>query len=66
MNIKGGFSAAESWAWHRSLIAKKGEVYDPRVVVRILRGESISAADYIDMLGAAARSSQASSARRTL
>jgi len=50
MNAKGGFSAAESYAWHRYLIVAKGEVYDPRVAVRILRGESQSAADYIDLL----------------
>ena len=33
-------------------IASKGDVYDPRVSSRILRGEAISAADYIDLLGA--------------
>jgi aspartyl-tRNA(Asn)/glutamyl-tRNA(Gln) amidotransferase subunit A len=52
MNSKGGFAAAESFAWHRYLLTSKGDVYDPRVRVRILRGESISAADYIDILGA--------------
>ncbi len=52
MNTKGGFSAAESYAWHRFLIASKGDVYDPRVSVRILRGEGMSAADYVDLLGA--------------
>jgi len=50
INAKGGFAAAESYAWHRYLIASHGDVYDPRVAVRILRGEGISAADYIDML----------------
>ena len=34
------------------LITSKGDVYDPRVSVRILRGEGISAADYIDLLDA--------------
>ncbi len=52
MNTKGGFAAAESYAWHRYLIASHGDVYDPRVSMRILRGESISAADYIDLLQA--------------
>jgi aspartyl-tRNA(Asn)/glutamyl-tRNA(Gln) amidotransferase subunit A len=52
MNTKGGFAAAESYAWHRYLITSKGDVYDPRVSARILRGEAISAADYIDLLGA--------------
>jgi aspartyl-tRNA(Asn)/glutamyl-tRNA(Gln) amidotransferase subunit A len=50
MNTKGGFAAAESYAWHRYLIVSHGEVYDPRVAMRICRGEAISAADYIDLL----------------
>ena len=50
LNAKGGFSAAESWAWHRALIAKKADVYDPRVISRIRRGEALSAADYVDLL----------------
>jgi aspartyl-tRNA(Asn)/glutamyl-tRNA(Gln) amidotransferase subunit A len=52
MNTKGGFAAAESYAWHRYLIASHGDVYDPRVSLRIVRGEAISAADYIDLLEA--------------
>jgi aspartyl-tRNA(Asn)/glutamyl-tRNA(Gln) amidotransferase subunit A len=52
MNSKGGFAAAESFAWHRFLITSKGNVYDPRVSTRIMRGEAISAADYIDLLNA--------------
>ena len=31
MNSKGGFAAAESYAWHRFLIISQGDVYDPRV-----------------------------------
>jgi aspartyl-tRNA(Asn)/glutamyl-tRNA(Gln) amidotransferase subunit A len=50
MSAKGGFAAAESYAWHRYLIVSKGDIYDPRVANRILRGESQSAADYIDLL----------------
>jgi aspartyl-tRNA(Asn)/glutamyl-tRNA(Gln) amidotransferase subunit A len=52
MNTKGGFAAAESYAWHRYLIVSHGDVYDPRVSLRIMRGEAISAADYIDLLQA--------------
>jgi aspartyl-tRNA(Asn)/glutamyl-tRNA(Gln) amidotransferase subunit A len=52
MSSKGGFTAAESFAWHRYLITAKGDVYDPRVAIRILRGEHISAADYIDLIAA--------------
>src|SRR3984957_16110229 len=50
MNTKGGFAAAESYAWHRYLIASHGDVYDPRVRLRIQRAEAISAADYIDLI----------------
>jgi len=46
----GGLSAAESWAWHRHRLAAQAEQYDPRVVLRIRRGEALSAADYIDLL----------------
>ena len=52
MNAKGGFAAAESYAWHRYLLTSKGDEYDPRVSVRILRGEAITAAEYIDLLNA--------------
>jgi amidase/aspartyl-tRNA(Asn)/glutamyl-tRNA(Gln) amidotransferase subunit A len=46
----GGLSAAESWAWHRRRLAERGSQYDPRVAMRIRRGEAMSAADYIDLL----------------
>ena len=52
MNTKGGFAAAESYAWHRYLIVSHGDVYDPRVSLRIARGGDIGAADYIDLLEA--------------
>ena len=55
INAKGGFTAAEAWAWHREVIARSAARYDPRVVSRIARGEAMSAADYIDLLGARAR-----------
>ncbi|WP_315782550.1 MULTISPECIES: amidase [unclassified Bradyrhizobium] len=52
IGAKGGFAAAESYAWHRVLLTAKGDVYDPRVSVRILRGEAITVPDYIEMLNA--------------
>jgi Asp-tRNA(Asn)/Glu-tRNA(Gln) amidotransferase A subunit family amidase len=52
INATGGLSAAESYAWHRSLIAEHQASYDPRVAQRILRGASMSAADYIDLVAA--------------
>ncbi len=50
LNANGGFSAAESLAWHRPLLAQQRDAYDPRVVARIERGLAISAADYIDLV----------------
>lgn len=46
----GGLTAAESYAWHRTLMAAHRHRYDPRVLSRIERGAGISAADYIDLL----------------
>ncbi|MDH5204080.1 MAG: amidase [Hylemonella sp.] len=54
MQANGGFSAAESYAWHRRLLQERGDRYDPRVRARIERGAAISAADYI-ALGEARR-----------
>ncbi len=42
------FSAAEAYAWHRTLLARHEAQYDPRVARRIRPGADISAADYID------------------
>jgi aspartyl-tRNA(Asn)/glutamyl-tRNA(Gln) amidotransferase subunit A len=52
INAKGGFPAAESWAWHHTLLAEHGSRYDPRVALRIRRGEAMSASDYIELLAA--------------
>jgi aspartyl-tRNA(Asn)/glutamyl-tRNA(Gln) amidotransferase subunit A len=50
INSKGGLSAAESYAIHRPRLANHSSSYDPRVLVRILRGREQNAADYIDLL----------------
>jgi aspartyl-tRNA(Asn)/glutamyl-tRNA(Gln) amidotransferase subunit A len=55
VNAKGGFAASEAFAWHRSLLASKGGLYDPRIRARIIRGEAIAAADYLDLVAARAR-----------
>ena len=52
INATGGFSPAESWAWHRARLAIDEARYDPRVALRIRRGATMSAADYIDLLAA--------------
>ncbi|HTW73245.1 MAG TPA: amidase [Acetobacteraceae bacterium] len=54
-NAKGGFAASEAYAWHRALLARKGDQYDPRIRMRIARGERMSAADYLDVAAARAR-----------
>lgn len=55
INAAGGFSAAESYAWHRVLIATHEAEYDPRVACRILRGAGMRAFEYIDLLTARKR-----------
>ena len=54
INAGGGLAAAEAYAWHRHLLAERGDLYDPRVRVRILKGAEQTAADYIDLLRARA------------
>lgn len=55
VNAAGGFAASEAYAWHRRLLAEKGDLYDPLIRRRIARGEQMSAADYIDLLEARKR-----------
>jgi aspartyl-tRNA(Asn)/glutamyl-tRNA(Gln) amidotransferase subunit A len=55
VNAKGGYAASEAYSWHRTLLASKGSGYDPRIRVRIKRGEGMSAADYLDLAPARAR-----------
>ena len=48
----GGFTAAESYAWHRELLARHGDGYDPRVRLRIERGATMKAWEYLDLFRA--------------
>ena len=50
LNATGGFSPAESYAWHRALLAKHGHRYDPRVAARVQRGANMKASEYMDLL----------------
>ena len=50
LTTKGGVLAAESYAHHRSLIAQRGNEYDPRVRMRLEAAGGISAADYLSIL----------------
>lgn len=45
----GGFSAAESFTWHRHLLANNEAAYDPRVAARILKGANMKAFEYLDL-----------------
>ena len=50
LNATGGFSPAESYAWHRQLLARDGARYDPRVAARIQRGAAMTACEYMDLV----------------
>jgi aspartyl-tRNA(Asn)/glutamyl-tRNA(Gln) amidotransferase subunit A len=50
----GGFSAAESYAWHKALLERCADGYDPRVRARILRGATMMAHEYIQLIKARA------------
>ena len=54
INATGGLSAPESYAWHRPLITAHQADYDPRVALRILRGATMTAFEYIDLMAARA------------
>jgi aspartyl-tRNA(Asn)/glutamyl-tRNA(Gln) amidotransferase subunit A len=44
----GGILGAEAYAHHRKQMEEKKDLYDPRIWIRIKRGENLSAADLID------------------
>lgn len=48
----GGFSAVESYAWHRGLLARRGDGYDPRVRARIERGATMKGWEYLALADA--------------
>lgn len=47
---RSGFTAPESYAWHRDLLARGFDLYDPRVSSRMVSGAEVTAADYINTL----------------
>jgi len=55
VNAKGGFAASEAYAWHHALLAEKGAGYDPRIRLRIERGEQMTAVDYVELVAQRAR-----------
>ena len=52
LQANGSVAAAESFAWHRTLLERHGAQYDPRVRSRIEQGSAMSAAHYICLLQA--------------
>lgn len=52
LNALGGFPAAEAWTWHRDRLARDEARYDPRVVSRIRRGATLTAADHLELINA--------------
>ena len=52
MMSTGGFSPAEGFAWHRALIEREGQRYDPRVLQRLMRGSGMKAHEYMDLVQA--------------
>jgi len=50
VNAKGGLIAYEVYAWHCALIEKHGAEYDPRVLVRIMRGKEITSHEHSELL----------------
>ena len=52
LNALGGLPAAEAWTWHRDRLARDEARYDPRVVSRIRRGATLTAADHLELIDA--------------
>ena len=50
LNPRGVLSSVEAFWWHRQRIKDGVDKYDPRVLARIRPGESVLAADYIEVL----------------
>lgn len=52
MMSTGGFSPAEGFAWHRELLSRESQRYDPRVLQRLMRGADMKAHEYMDLVQA--------------
>jgi aspartyl-tRNA(Asn)/glutamyl-tRNA(Gln) amidotransferase subunit A len=65
VNAKGGFAPTEAFSIHRERLKRNGAGVDPFIRVRIERGGTVLAADYVDMTRARRRLVQAMDARMT-
>ena len=63
VNRFGGFSTYEAWHWHRDLLARGAQHYDPRVAVRLKKGADFSDAAYEELKRERARIIAASTQR---
>lgn len=54
VNAGGGLAPIEAYAWHRPLLARRGNEYDPRVRTRIERAAGMTAVEYIELCTARA------------
>jgi aspartyl-tRNA(Asn)/glutamyl-tRNA(Gln) amidotransferase subunit A len=52
INATGGFTAAESYAWHHAQLQQHARRYDPRVLARIQSGAGMNAREYIELTAA--------------
>jgi aspartyl-tRNA(Asn)/glutamyl-tRNA(Gln) amidotransferase subunit A len=50
VNPRGVLSGIEAFWWHRQYMKESADKYDPRVITRIRMGESVPAADYIEIV----------------
>lgn len=50
LNARGGIVAAEALALHRAMLAERGDQYDPRVSIRIRKGEEQGPGEYEALL----------------
>ena len=66
VNGKGGFAPTEAYAIHRERLKNRGGGVDPFIRVRIERGGTVAAADYIEMAQVRRRLVQAMDARMAL
>jgi aspartyl-tRNA(Asn)/glutamyl-tRNA(Gln) amidotransferase subunit A len=50
INPRGALTSAEAYWWHRQWMKDGASKYDPRVIVRIRPGETMTAASYIELI----------------
>jgi len=50
VNPRGALTSTEAYWWHRQWLKDRADKYDPRVIGRIRSGETMTAANYIELL----------------